>query len=106
MAKPFPFKIYEAPEIFKRKNTFRRKKMGRTRVLGHPSQKLSFNILKKTFIDRTAIPVKNVSAPVFRPNGKLFFRNKGQDYVCSGAAVDKHAFLTAAHCIFNKDSKT
>ena len=46
----------------------------------------------------------NSKTPYYR-NGKVFFRQGGKDWVCSGASIANRALLTAGHCVFDKDKK-
>lgn len=63
------------------------------------NQENEFNI---TAIQQTGFVARNdYSQMPFRTVGKIFFKESGQDYVCSGSVAGNNAILTAAHCISN-----
>jgi V8-like Glu-specific endopeptidase len=50
--------------------------------------------------------IEDPSAPPFRAHGRVFFTLGGEDFSCSGTAVDsdnRSVVLTAGHCAFDRD---
>lgn len=55
---------------------------------------------------RFQTPASQVRTPPLRQNGKIFFTNNGNNYVCSGTSVatgSRRRVWTAGHCLANTD---